>query len=210
MVSNASDDLPEPESPVMTVSRFRGIATEMFLRLCSRAPRTRRNSSDISPGTYRSARRHSSRRAPVLGIGRRSGGRLRPRPATFLSLPASYRSNLEERRMPLLKGTLDVLVLKALSFGPRHGFEITRWIEDGSHGEFPIESAALLQALHRLEERRLVTAAWGVTGNNRRARYYSLTPSGRAHLRAEAESLRSSVAALSALLAARTARTAGG
>src|ERR1041384_2917686 len=149
MVSNASDDLPEPESPVMTVSRFRGIATEMFLRLCSRAPRTRRNSSDISPGTYRSARRHSSRRAPVLGIGRRSGGRLRPRPATFLSLQASYRSNLEERRMPLLKGTLDVLVLKALSFGPRHGFEITRWIEDGSHGEVPIESPVLLHALHR-------------------------------------------------------------
>jgi transcriptional regulator len=111
--------------------------------------------------------------------------------------------------MPLLKGTLDVLVLKALSFGPRHGFEITRWIEDGSRGEFPIESAALLQALHRLEERRLVTAAWGVTENNRRARYYSLTPRGRVHLRAEAESLRTSVAALSTLLATRTA-TAGG
>ena len=65
--------------------------------------------------------------------------------------------------MALLKGTLDVLVLKALSFGPMHGFEITRWIEAGSHGAFPIEAAALLQALHRLEERRLLTAAWGVT-----------------------------------------------
>lgn len=105
--------------------------------------------------------------------------------------------------MALLKGTLDVLVLKALSFGPRHGFEITRWIEDGSDGEFPIEPAALLQALHRLEERRLLSAVWGTTENNRRARYYSLTPAGRAHLRAETASLRSSVAALAAILNAR-------
>ena len=107
--------------------------------------------------------------------------------------------------MALLKGTLDVLVLKALSFGPMHGFEITRWIEEGSKGEFPIEAAALLQALHRLEERRLLTAAWGVTENNRRARYYSVTAAGRAHVKTEIESLRSSVAALTAILSARTA-----
>jgi PadR family transcriptional regulator PadR len=111
--------------------------------------------------------------------------------------------------MPLLKGTLDVLVLKALSFGPMHGFEITRWIEAGSDGEFPIEPAALLQALHRLEERRLLTGAWGITGNNRRARYYSVTPAGRAHLRAESAALRSSVEALSAILNARTAAEGG-
>jgi PadR family transcriptional regulator, regulatory protein PadR len=112
--------------------------------------------------------------------------------------------------MALLKGTLDVLVLKALSWGPMHGFEITRWIEDSSRGEFPIEAAALLQALHRLEERRLLSAAWGVTENNRRARYYSVTVAGRAHLRAETESLRHSVAALSAILSARTADAPGG
>jgi len=103
----------------------------------------------------------------------------------------------------LIKGTLDVLVLKALSFGPMHGFEITRWIETGSKGEFGIEAAALLQALHRLEERRLVTAAWGITENNRKARYYSLTPAGKTHLRAETAALRSSVAALSSILDAR-------
>lgn len=102
--------------------------------------------------------------------------------------------------MALLKGTLDILVLKALSFGPLHGFEIIRWIEDGSGGEVPIEGAALLQALHRLEERRLLSAAWGITENNRKARYYSLTPAGRAHLRTETASLKSSVAALAALL----------
>lgn len=105
--------------------------------------------------------------------------------------------------MALLKGTLDVLVLKTLSFGPRHAFEISRWIEDGSRGEFPIEAAALLQALHRLEERRLLTGAWGITENNRRARYYSITPAGRAHLRAETEALKHSVAALTSILAAR-------
>lgn len=103
--------------------------------------------------------------------------------------------------MPLLKGTLDALVLKALSFGPRHGFEITRWIEDTSRGEFAIEAAALLQALHRLEARRAIEGAWGVTENNRRARYYSLTPAGRAHLRAETRALRASAEALTTLLA---------
>jgi len=103
----------------------------------------------------------------------------------------------------LIKGTLDVLVLKALSFGPMHGFEITRWIEAGSKGEFGIEAAALLQALHRLEERRLLSAAWGITENNRKARYYSLTPAGKTHLRAEAAALRSSVAALNSILDAR-------
>lgn len=108
--------------------------------------------------------------------------------------------------MALLKGTLDVLVLKALSFGPRHGFEIIRWIEVGSEGEFGIEAAALLQALHRLEERRLLSGAWGITENNRRARYYSLTPAGKAHLRAETAALKTSVAALSAILDARGSR----
>jgi PadR family transcriptional regulator PadR len=102
--------------------------------------------------------------------------------------------------MALLKGTLYDLVLKALTYGPIHGIEITRWIEDGSGGEFGIEAAALLQALHRLEERRLLTAAWGITENNRKARYYSLTPAGKGHLKTETASLRSSVAALRAIL----------
>ena len=103
----------------------------------------------------------------------------------------------------LIKGTLDVLVLKAVSTGPMHGFEITQWIETGSAGEFGIEAAALLQALHRLEERRLLSAAWGITENNRKARYYSLTPTGRTYLRAETAALKSSVAALTTILDAR-------
>jgi transcriptional regulator len=105
--------------------------------------------------------------------------------------------------MALLKGTLDTLVLKALSFGPRHGFEIIRWIEDGSGGDFEVESAALLQALHRLEARRLVSAAWDTTENNRRARYYDLTSQGRVALRDQTIELKNSAAALKALLSAR-------
>ena len=105
--------------------------------------------------------------------------------------------------MALLKGTLDTLVLKALSFGPRHGFEIIRWIEDGSEGDFEVESAALLQALHRLEARRLVSAAWDTTENNRRARYYDLTSQGRVVLRDQTIELKHSAAALTALLSAR-------
>src|SRR6185312_5968056 len=87
--------------------------------------------------------------------------------------------------MALLKGTLDLLVLKTLSWGPMHGFEIVSWLEDRSGGRLAVDDAALLQALHRLEERKLLGAEWGVTKNSRRARYYSLTTSGRAYLRAE-------------------------
>jgi PadR family transcriptional regulator, regulatory protein PadR len=87
--------------------------------------------------------------------------------------------------MPLVKGTLDLLVLKALSWTPMHGFEITTWLEARSAGALGIQDSALYQALHRLEERDLVAAEWGVTENNQRARYYKLTRAGRAHLTAE-------------------------
>jgi transcriptional regulator len=105
--------------------------------------------------------------------------------------------------MPLMRGTLDALVLKALSFAPMHGFEITRFIEDGSRGEFAIESAALLQALHRLEADQCLSGDWGVTENNRRARYYTLTAKGRARLRSEVETIKASTVALTRLLDAR-------
>ncbi len=87
--------------------------------------------------------------------------------------------------LPLVKGTLDVLVLKALAWAPMHGFEITTWLEERSGGGLGVEDSALYQALYRLEERELVRAEWGVTGNNRRARYYHLTADGKAHLRTE-------------------------
>ena len=87
--------------------------------------------------------------------------------------------------LAVLRGTLDVLVLKALSWGPMHGFEITAWIESQAGGNLDVVDSALYQALYRLEGRRFIAADWGVTENNRRARYYSVTPAGRAHLRAE-------------------------
>ncbi|CAN5891213.1 MAG: PadR family transcriptional regulator [Gemmatimonadota bacterium] len=87
--------------------------------------------------------------------------------------------------MVLVKGTLDVLVLKALSWSPMHGFEITCWLEERSGGALELRDSALYQALYRMEERGLVEAEWGVTENNRRARYYRITPAGRAHLTTE-------------------------
>src|SRR5687768_10572887 len=86
-----------------------------------------------------------------------------------------------------MKGTLDTLVLKALTWEAMHGFEITTWLEEQSGGELGIEDSALYQALDRMEERGLIKAEWGLTEKNRRARYYRMTPAGRAHLRAEAE-----------------------
>lgn len=87
--------------------------------------------------------------------------------------------------LSLVKGTLDVLVLKSLLSGPMHGFEITTWLEGRSDGALEVDDSALYQALHRMEERGLIAAEWGVTANNRRARYYRATPEGRAHLGAE-------------------------
>ena len=87
--------------------------------------------------------------------------------------------------LPLVKGTLDALVLKALSWAPMHGFEITSWIEERSGGALGVQDSAMYQALHRLEERGHVAAEWGVTPNNQRARYYRLTKAGRSFLAAE-------------------------
>ena len=87
--------------------------------------------------------------------------------------------------LPIVKGTLDVLVLKALAWGPMHGFDITEWLEERSGGSLGIDDSALYQALHRMEERGLVKAEWGLSENNRKARYYQSTPEGKARLREE-------------------------
>lgn len=94
---------------------------------------------------------------------------------------------MPDPQLPLVRGTLDVLVLKALSWAPMHGFQITCWIEEHSSSALDVEDGALYHALNRLEEKRLIKAAWGVTENNRRARYYSLTAAGRARLASETE-----------------------
>jgi PadR family transcriptional regulator, regulatory protein PadR len=111
--------------------------------------------------------------------------------------------------MPMLRGTLDPLVLKTVSWSPMHAFEITSWIEERSDGRVQIDDAALLQALHRLEERKLLAAEWGVTENGRRAKYYSLTAAGRDYLRTEAARLVNHLDAIVSILSAKTSKSRG-
>ena len=87
--------------------------------------------------------------------------------------------------LPVVKGTLDVLVLKALVWAPMHGFEITNWLEEHSSRSLDVEDSAVYQALYRMEERKLIEAEWGVTENQRQARYYRITAAGRARLKVQ-------------------------
>lgn len=86
------------------------------------------------------------------------------------------------RNLSLLQGTLDVLVLKALIFGPRHGYGVARWIRETTDGTLDVEEGALYTALHRMEKRKWLKSEWGVSENNRRAKYYALTDEGRKQL----------------------------
>ena len=90
----------------------------------------------------------------------------------------------------LLRGSLDLLILRALAWQPAHGYGITRWIEQTTDEALQIEEGSLYPALHRLEERGWVESEWGTSENNRRARFYRLTPRGRAQLGTEAENFR--------------------
>lgn len=83
----------------------------------------------------------------------------------------------------LLAGTLDLLVLRTLAWGPRHGYAVARWIKDTSDEAIEVEDRALYLALHRLEERGYVESEWGLSEANRRAKYYQLTAAGRRQLR---------------------------
>jgi transcriptional regulator len=85
----------------------------------------------------------------------------------------------------LLPGTLDMLVLKALARGPKHGYAVAEWIHEASEDVLRVEEGALYPALHRLELRGWLSSEWGTSGNNRRAKYYSLTAAGRKQLTAE-------------------------
>ena len=90
----------------------------------------------------------------------------------------------------LLQGTVDVLILRTLSWDSMHGYGIARWISDRSDGELAVEDAALYQALHRLERKGLVESEWGTSDTGHRAKYYTLTPPGRRQLKAEIAELR--------------------
>ena len=85
----------------------------------------------------------------------------------------------------LVHGTLDALILKTLSWGPRHGYAIARWLEDTTRDALQIEEGSLYPALYRMERKGWIDAEWGVSENNRKAKIYRLTRKGREHLRAE-------------------------
>ncbi|MDQ6827287.1 MAG: PadR family transcriptional regulator [Gemmatimonadota bacterium] len=98
--------------------------------------------------------------------------------------------------LDLLQGTLDVLILKTLSWTPTHGYGISRWIRQRTDGVLGIEDAALYQALHRLERRGWIESEWGLSENNRRAKFYQLTTEGRKQLRTETATWRQYAAAV--------------
>ena len=108
-------------------------------------------------------------------------------------------------KMDLLQGTLDVLILKALSWGPLHGYAVVRWIGQRTEDALRIEEGALYPALHRMEERGWIEAEWGVSENNRRAKFYRLTDEGRRQLHAEAVSWQRYAEAVGKVLHAATA-----
>jgi PadR family transcriptional regulator PadR len=92
--------------------------------------------------------------------------------------------------LALLQGTVDLLILRALQTGPAHGYAVSRWVRERTDGVLSMEDAALYQALHRLEAREWIAAEWGLSENNRRAKYYTLTPLGRRQLRSEVSAWR--------------------
>jgi PadR family transcriptional regulator PadR len=105
--------------------------------------------------------------------------------------------------LELLQGTLDVLILKTLSWGPRHGYAVARWLHDTSDDVLRVEEGALYPALHRMERQGWIESEWGLSENNRRAKYYQLTSSGRQQLRSKTSSWSRYSAAVSRVLAVR-------
>ncbi len=102
----------------------------------------------------------------------------------------NHRAPFSNPPMDLLQGTLDVLILKTLSWEAMHGYAISRWIRQRTDQVLSVEDAALYQALHRLERKGLIESEWGLSENNRRAKYYQLTSAGRTQLSAEASEWR--------------------
>jgi PadR family transcriptional regulator, regulatory protein PadR len=119
---------------------------------------------------------------------------------------SDYTSNVNAcmpRPLDLLQGTLDLLILKTLTWGPAHGYAIARWIEQLTGEVLRIGEGSLYPALHRLEEREWVAASWELSDTKRRTRVYRLTPKGRAQLRAESGSWKQFVDAVGKVLDAK-------
>jgi PadR family transcriptional regulator PadR len=110
-------------------------------------------------------------------------------------------------RSELLHGTLEVMILKTLSWGPMHGYGIGKWIEEQGGEALSIEEGSLYPALYRLERKKLISAEWGLSEKNRRAKYYRLTTAGRRELKANAELWGDFTKAVARVLNATPART---
>ena len=106
------------------------------------------------------------------------------------------------RELELLQGTLNVLVLRALSWEPKHGYAVARFIRDGSNNSFRVLDGALYTSLHRMEERGWVESEWGISDKGKRAKFYRITAAGRRALKAETESWNQYVAAVAGVMAA--------
>lgn len=107
---------------------------------------------------------------------------------------------VDDKPADILQGTLELLILRTLATGEKHGYEVAEWIHTASAEALAVEEGALYPALHRLELRGLLAAQWDVSANNRRAKYYRLTPSGRKRLREATESWRRASSAINRVL----------
>jgi PadR family transcriptional regulator PadR len=100
----------------------------------------------------------------------------------------------------MLQGTLDMLILKALAKGPMHGYDIVRWLHDITDDELRVEEGSLYPALHRLERRGWIDAEWGLSNNNRKAKYYQISKAGRKQLTVETSTWRRMTDAIAKVL----------
>ena len=107
---------------------------------------------------------------------------------------------MADRDIDLIQGTLNVLILRTLAWGPANGYAIAQWVRELTGGDIELEEGALYPALHRMEHRGWVTAEWGMSENNRRAKYYRMTPAGRKVLRERTESWERLVVAVGKVL----------
>lgn len=114
---------------------------------------------------------------------------------------------METPSLDLVRGTLDLLILKTLTWGPQHGYAITAAIKQSTEGVLLVEEGALYPALYRMEAKGWIEAEWGLSSNNRRAKYYTLTPEGRQRLRSEEKVWNAYTTAVARLLSAARPQT---
>lgn len=121
-------------------------------------------------------------------------------PSTLQGMPSFATATMPPNDLDILQGTLDVLILKTLTWGPRHGYAVARWIRETTRSALTIEDGALYTALHRMEHRGLLSSEWGANEENRRVKLYSLTTNGRVELRRQMDQWKRYTAAVALVL----------